>query len=262
MKPTELWGTYPLPGEQPRCWDFRVMQMWCKSVAGELWIAYQRCDGNTEALPEDAQPPQDIAWNRWALKSTDQQILLRPAFPNLPVVVKPEAPFRVTPQVRAKIYVRVPLWVQVVMNGAVLAEIPALVLSKTWFGDFVGGELCYWISSAARRQMEPDPRRPFLSICPVRIVNDSKDELLVEKICLRVGKLYLYLSKGQIWASETKVKYHGQEQGSEIEVAAKAPPEAPKAPLAAAPRETTPRGFTAKTFASLLDLPGFGFLNR
>jgi hypothetical protein len=47
-----------------------------------------------------------------------------PRFPNLPVVVKPEYPFRVTRGVRTPIYVRVPLWVGIYLGKTAIIEIP------------------------------------------------------------------------------------------------------------------------------------------
>jgi len=101
-----------------------------------------------------------------------------------------------------------------------------------------------------------------LSICPIQIINRSEDELLVEKICLRVEQLTLFTLKNQLWANETKTSYRGQAEDSEIEFSPKPPPDAPSARLVSTPRATTTKSFTAKTFASLKDLPGFGFLHR
>jgi hypothetical protein len=56
------------------------------------------------------------------------------------------------------------------------------------------------------------------------------------------------------------VNYRGKDERSEIEVLHKAPPEVPEAKQIASPRDSAPKSFTAKTFASFMELPGLGFL--
>lgn len=253
------WGAFPMPGEEPVCWTFGPLQVWGKSTIDEFWITqqYRETGEAAEQLAgEDSRPdlPEKVDWQRWALKQSYQEVLINPIFPDFPVVVKPEYPFRVTPGVRTKIYVRVPVWVKISLGKTSIIKLPSVILSKTWFGEFTGGELCYWISSAARKKIEPDPRRPFLSICPVQIINHSRDELQVEKICLRVSQLGLYYAKDQLWSNETRVHYHGGEEGSEIETRLKPPADARNAKLLTPPVEYPRRSFTAKTFASLKDL--------
>lgn len=259
------WGSHPMPGEEAVCFICGPLQLWLRSTADELWISFLY-NGGEERSPAGSEqpvpPPEELNWRRWTLKQHYKEIQFLPVFPDLPVVVKPEYPFRVTRDVRTKIYVRVPLWVRILLGKTTIIEIPTVILSKTWFGDFTDGELCYWISSAARKNMEPDTSRPFLSICPIQIINRSEDELLVEKICLRVEQLTLFTFKNQLWANETKTSYRGQAEGSEIEFSPKPPPDAPSAKLVSTPRIVTTKSFTAKTFASLKDLPGFGFLHR
>lgn len=259
------WGSHPFPGEDPVCWNFGPLQLWCKSTADELWITFQHKETSNGGKDRgEASPviPGTPEWRRWTLRQSYKEIQVLPAFPDLPVVVKPESPFRVTRDVRTRIYVRVPVWVKILLGKTGIVEIPAIVLSKTWFGNFTDGELCYWISSSARKKMEPDPSRPFLAICPIQIINRSEDELPVEKICLRVNQLAMYSARNQLWGNETRVIYKGQNESSEIEISHKAPPEAPEAKLISSSRETSKKGFTAKTFASLMDLPGLGFLQK
>ncbi|RMI15118.1 MAG: DUF432 domain-containing protein [Calditrichaeota bacterium] len=260
---TSPWKAYPLPGDDPLFIRIGSLHLWIRSTTDELWLAYrhQESANGAEATSEpSAFPvPEDLQWHRWTFSHKSFEFHLRPIFPDLPVVVKPEYPFRVTPEVRTKIYIRVPLWVQVRLKDTVITEIPSVVLSHTWFGSFTDGELCYWISSAARKKIDPDPTRPFLAICPVHIRNRSDEELLVEKICLRVKWLSLYLLEDQLWANEARVNYRGRESVSEIEVFRRPPPEAPGAKLITPPREES-RSFAAKTFASLKELPGLGML--
>lgn len=259
-----LWGTQQMPGKEPVRFDFGSLQLWLKSTSDEFWITHRHVDidrdgirrGQTEALPDDT------TWQRWTLKKPLDSIKLLPGFPDIPIVVKPEYPFHVTIGVKTRIYVRAPLSVRVVLGSVEIIKLPAIVLSKTWFGNFVDGELCFWISSAARKQIEPDPARPYLAICPIEIINRSDDELLVDKICHRVRKLSLYSLNNQLWSNETRVKYRGASKISEISFSKTAPPEAPKAELISPSQDDAKKGFTAKTFDTLTDLTGLDFLRR
>ncbi len=254
-----------MPGTEPVCFTFGPLHLWCKSTPDEIWIAHEHIETDSLAETGDGNidPPEDANWWRWSLKQTvkkaETEIQIVPVFPNLPVVVKPEYPFRITKDVSTRIYVRVPLWVQIKLGETMIVEIPTVVLSKTWFGTFREGELSYWISSAARKQIEPDISRPYLAICPIQIVNRSDEELLVDKICHRVEQLSLYLFEGQLWANETRVKFRGKNDVSEIEFKRKAPPDVPKAKFLTASRKDGHKGLTAKTFDSIKEITKFRF---
>jgi Protein of unknown function (DUF432) len=256
-----LWGQHQIDTDVPQAWTIGPLRLWCKRVAKEIWVAFTHTEADAEEGDQPALLPENIDWSRWALAGEADEIRFVPLFPDRPVVVKPESAFRVTKEAQARIYVRVPLWVRVESAGdesVPLAEIPTAVLSNTWFGTFTSGELCYWISSGARMQIEPDHSRPYLAICPIQIINRAEEELHVEKFCLRVGRLSLFNHQGQLWADETRINFKGNHEASSIEVSGTAPPEADGAVLVSAPRETDTSGFAAKTFTTLKDLSGLG----
>jgi hypothetical protein len=250
------WGTHPMPGEKPVCFNFGPLHLWCKRTLDEIWIAHQhlKTESIGQTSGESAEPPGDLNWQRWSFTKSVNQIQLLPAFPDLPVVLKPDSPFYLTRNTSTKIYVRVPLWVRVLLGETIITEIPTMILSKTWFGNFVEGEICYWISSSARKKLDPDLARPYLAICPIRIVNRSDDELLVDKICHQVKQLMLFLYENQLWSNETKIQFRGKNDVSEIESKRKPPSEMPRAKLFANSRSEGEKSFTAKTFESILEI--------
>jgi hypothetical protein len=262
-EPQSPWGLLEIPEEgcSPRI--VGPLRFWCKWAAEELWVAYQHLKTEDPPPVDPTEVPAGTAWSRWALKSSLSRLHIIPVFPDRSLVVRPEASFRMVPGASAKIYVRVPLWVRLEIAAAQrthLLELPSVVLSNTWFGGYTEGELCYWVSSSARRQTNPDPSRPYLAICPIKIVNTSKEELFVEKLRLGVGSLSLYDASGQLWSDQTTVSYRGGHEVSQIDVAGRAPAEAPKARFLAPPRQPQRKGLAARTFSSLKEIPGFGFL--
>jgi hypothetical protein len=187
-------------------------------------------------------------------------VSLTPGFPDRPVVVEPDGSFWLARGARARIYVRVPLWVHVEALGderTSLVRIPTTVGSDTWWGSLEEGELCYWFATRARRTVEDSLFQAHLAMCPVQLENISSDSLRVERIVLRVAYLSLYGQAGRIWADETTVRYQGEAEGAQLDVAGSAPPEAPGAELLAPPRLRMTRGVRARTFARLRAVQGW-----
>ena len=241
------------------------LNLWCRLVEKQIQIAYSHKTEDA-GIQDLASLPAGTVWSRWSLPFESPVIKLVPMFPDRPLVVKPEESFRLIKDVQTRINVRVPIWIgiEVVQGNATnrLVEIPTVILSKTWFGAFTAGEACYWISSGLRNKIEPDPLRPFQAICPIQLVNSSDEELLIEKLCLRVVNLALFFDGNQLWSDETRIIFKGKDEISDISVSEKPPPEAPGAVRMMEPRTPMKKGFTTKTFATLKDLPGLGVAFR
>ncbi len=243
-----LWASHGLEGDTPRSWSVGDLSLSALTVQDEIWLAHHHQQANVESAE-----PAKKDWSRWALKKPSAAVSLKPVFPDKSVVVKPEVPFHLLPGVQVRVYVRVPLWVAVASSSKdeqLLSEFPAVVLSLTWFGTPMEGELCYWISSSARRQITTDLYKSHLAICPVQLKNSSEEDLLVDKLCLRVRWLSLFDAEGQLWSNETKVSYKGSDMVSQVSVSSGAPREAPGATLRSGPREHLRRSFGIKTFFS------------
>lgn len=210
-------------------------------------------EGGRAAAPEEI-PTED--WIRWALPP-EEELELVPALPNRPVVVSPEQPFFLPPEGRARIYVRVPLFVSVRTKGEVtepttLEEFPSLVLSDTWWGSFTEGELAYWLETRARRDVSTDLPDPHLAICPLLLVNRSDQRLPVERFAIGVAYLTLLRRDEVVWTDEVQVRYRGGHEGSEIRYTGEVPESVgPVEPLAGS-REAAPKGLRARTFGRLV----------
>lgn len=252
---------YDIVPEKLLTWHFGPLKIWCKNISNEIRIAYEQ--QNESGKKEKAKIADENKWSRFTVKQHFEKIHLLPVFPDRPVVVQTESPFKLTKGASAKVYIRVPLWVKIEIIGTArlfLLEIPSITLSNTWFGDFFEGQLCYWISAGARREVNIDTSRSYLAICPIELINRADKDLSVEKICLRVSGLSLFFDGEQLWSDETKVVYKGGKKESEISSSGKAPIESSSAKLICSPREPATKSFAAKTFSSLKDLPGFGII--
>jgi hypothetical protein len=229
-------------------------------VENELWVAHEQTPGHTT---EAAGAPAEAKWSRWALPSRQDHLHISPVFADRPIVVKPEHPFTLLRRAKARIYMRIPVWVRLeAQEGEVgarllLTEIPSVQLSDTWWGDFRDGELAYWLVTRGRRNITDDLFQPHLVMSAVQLDNMSGDDLQVEKLALRVEHLSIYEKEGRLWAEEVRVEYLGDDEGSVIHMDDLPPAEA------AGARELSParhqaRSFKARTFARLRALTPWG----
>lgn len=259
--PAMPWGERPAPspGDTLRL-DVGPLAAWIRAAENELWIASAQGEDGT---PPPGPVPDGAAWSRWALPDGCGTLRITPVFPDRPLVVKPEHAFTLVRRARARIYVRVPVWVRVealVGPGARphrLTEIPTLTLSETWWGDFQDGELAYWLVTKGRRKVTDDLFLPHLAISTIQLDNLSDDDLAVEKHILRTEHLSIYEESGHLWAEEVRIEYRGEDEGTEIHMDDRPPREAVGA------REISParhqgKSFKARTFARLRALSGWG----
>lgn len=260
--PEDLWGvrTPPAPGETQRV-DVGPLRLWLRGVENEIWLTHARADHHAGELPDT--PSEDADWSRWATRDDPHLLRITPVFPDRSLVVKPEHPFTLLRHAKARVYMRVPVWVKVETvekarsKAALLTEIPTEVLSETWWGDFLEGELAYWLTTKARRGLRPEHFEPHLVMSTVQLTNLSEDDLRVEKLSLRVEHLSMYHKEGWLWAEEVRVNYHGDAEGSEIHMDDEPPREAEGAEEIS-PARFQARSLRARTFARLRALSGFG----
>jgi hypothetical protein len=243
------WGIHDL--SKTHGLDLRIgpLDLRLEQREGEVWIRH----GDGGGLASKG--------TRWATTSDwDGRVALTPAFPDRPVVVEPEGGFWLVRGARARIYVRVPLWVHLEALGrerTSLLSVPTVTGSDTWWGTYQEGELCYWFATSARRSVEGSLFQEHLAMCPVQLENRSSDSLPVERIALRVGYLSLYSEHGRIWADETTVRYQGEAEGTHLDIAGEPPPEAREANLLVPARLKLTRGLRALTFSRLRAVQGW-----
>lgn len=252
------WGRYRLEPGVPRVLNVGTRELAVARKADEIWV--MEGPGARQAIQSPDPNPACIQ-SRWASGDDEVEIEIRPAFPDRPLVLRPENPFHLLPDARARVFVRVPLWIRVEVpgdGGGLLAEVPVQILSDTWWGQLHEGEICYWLPIRARRQAGPDIYRDDRILCPLLLTNRSREELPVEKLLLRCTHLSVFRGRGSLWSDEVRVRYRGEAELSEIDLTGKPPPEASGAPRISGPRSPEPKGLTAKTFASLKKIPGIG----
>lgn len=254
--PNNIWKTYPVKeGEPALHLSLGSLNVWIKKRDEEYWIA----SNYEEDSPSDASAgevkKEELDWSRWSHKSSDEDIKISPVFQDRPVVVGSEFPMKVAPGAKIQIFTRIPVWLQISLakSNYVLTEIPSVKLSRTWFGSREEGELCYWLTTKARRNLSEVEDKPYVINCPIWITNKASADLNFEKFCFRVERLGVYLAKGELWADETRIIYHGEELNSDITMTGKLPANFGKAEQLSEPRNPVSKSFATRTFKMLFD---------
>ncbi len=254
--PNNIWKTYPIKaGETALHLSLGSLNVWIKKRDEEYWIAYKYEERNSLEDASGDVKKEELEWSRWSHKSIDEDIKISPVFQDLPVVVGSEFPMKLAPGAKIQIFTRIPVWLQIRLakSNYMLTEIPSAKLSRTWFGSREEGELCYWLTTKARRSLAEVEDKPFVINCPIWITNRSSEDLNFEKFCFRVERLGVFLANGELWADETKIVYHGEELNSDITMTGKLPSNLKKAEQLSKPRNPVSKSFATRTFKMLFD---------
>lgn len=242
------WGTATIgPDESGPVWHF-----------GSLRLSAHRPD--TEILLKSEHEGGEIGeWVRWHAPQ-GATFSFRPELPDRPIIVAPERPYRLPPRGESLVFVGIPLFARLSMTiGATtqdLADYASIVLSDTWWGTFVEGELAYWVETRARRHRPEGRIPPHMALCPFRLVNNSSQALPIERFAVRLDYLSLFETDQGIWTDEVHVHYKGADEGSEIHHTGKAHGAAGTSRRLASSRKPPPKGLRAKTFGRLRALAG------
>lgn len=174
------------------------------------------------SLPSDESVSGDgVTEHRFTFGRTSETLSLTPRLADRPVVVSPESPFYVPANQEILLFCSTPMWLrlEVGKEKTVLEEFPMIRPPDTWFGSSTReGELCYATTTAARLRREDLRPRPHRALTELRIRNDAKDTLELEKVNLSVPLLSLYVtSEGAFW-SDGVTLYRKADGTSELEI--------------------------------------------
>lgn len=230
-----------------------TLHLTVKRTRNEIWLSAERGARAGNA---------DVDWARWAVPD-NARLHLRPAAPDRLLVVSHEYPFHLPGRNTARLFVRVPVFVQAFvsspdMDDLVVLDQPSVVLSDTWWGNVQEGELAYWLTTKARAEITDDLFVPHMAMCPVQLENESGEALPVDRFSVRALHLSLFRRGSRTWTDEVKVTYLAAEEGSEIAFGGRSPAEEPDGELISPPRVSMRRGFQARTFDRLRSISMLG----
>ncbi|NOZ57378.1 MAG: DUF432 domain-containing protein [Calditrichaeota bacterium] len=206
---------------------------------------------------EDVQPPED-SWVRLWLD--DAQVSLVPALPDLPVVVRPEQPFRLPPGHAVELTVALPLWVQMRTDDSspALLDLATVSLSKSWFGSFTDGVLAYWVHSDLQHGDAPPNALPHQAVLWFRVSNTAREILEVDHFTIPAPNLSLYSDGQRFWLEPLTLTYRGSRLHTQIQRRKRPPRVAGRVTETTPPRESSARTFVGRVFGRRGELPGLG----
>lgn len=172
--------------------------------------------------------PDDVEWIRYVTVESDV-LEIKPALPDLPVVVRPTAPITIMNNRWGRFFFSVPLWIQLISHPPgkprTMSETPIVELSHTWFGSPIAGDLCYALDSTLDRSpiaLDVGLR----AVCSVTVRNTAREDLNFERIAVHTEHLKLFSCGKRFWTNEVTVAFRGKEEISTVAYAARPAAEA------------------------------------
>lgn len=251
------WKDHLLPAQGCSSWEVGGRRIWLRQQGRDIAVRSEALAEEATSVVQHDHGPEALeegaSWQRWIVDQERLRVRLLPGLPHLPVVVRPQNPLTVAPQVHVQLYVGLPavLMVQLQRSPARAAqgdappdeyltihENPCFSLSQTWFGEPTMGELCLAVASRARRSLGEIDYRPHRILCPLMLHNQSDEPFVIERVCVRVSHSRVYVGNNRLWSNAVHIHYRGADRDNVIEVDEHAPAEAGAASMITPARES------------------------
>ncbi len=255
-----MWGKYNIDTDKSYVCAVGKKKIFIKKRNKE-WLLHEgskELSNGCEFVSCDTSEMED--WNV-VVADKNNTINILPSLPNLPVVVRPQYSFKLLPAMHIELFVNIPVWVQfyagIQKKENLLADIPVMQLSNTWFGDPDNGSLCYSLPGNIYSHLLPDQIPSYMAVCTLKIFNDASTTLDFQRLLLQLDAVNLYLSNGVLYTNEIKVKFKGENQVSDFMISKQTPSFVQNAKHLAHPRNTDKDGVLKKSYYFFKSLTDF-----
>ena len=225
-----MWEPNDLKRDLDYHWEIGSLKLWIRRTDIEWLVAYEHQPGDLYAdkpvVAKKGQKPEKIVWNRFVFDDPSCIIQFMPALHDRAVVISSETPTRILPGNSAMFFVSIPIWLQIYAGEgkkAMLIEVPTVTLSNTWFGDRMDGELCYSLSTHARRKVEELKVSTQRAVCPFHVSNNSAEQLDFQMMAVHVEHLKIYKGQNQLWTNEVYINFLNKDQLTQVNFSEKKP---------------------------------------
>jgi|GEM_PF-4242770 len=156
------------------------------------------------------------------------ELIFQPKLPDLSVVLRSDQELRILPSGMMKTQVSVPLAPCITLKTEkkglqTVLELPIDSMSKTWFGSSISGEAAYALNTPFHPGGIEEGPSPWISLCPLTIINASPEPLKFKRLILRVPYLSLYAGEHRLYSNELTARFKGQDQICQIQISTKLP---------------------------------------
>jgi hypothetical protein len=172
-----------------------------------------------------SQKPLSSAWRHY-LAHESSLVMPVPVLPDRPVVIRPDRPLTILPGEKAQFFLEIPVWFRLTTldeNRKRIFEEPLAILSNTWFGDPLNGDLCYSLDIRLHQSIQSVGSNVHSAVCPLHLTNDSASDLPLEKVCLHVENLSVFKGETRLWTNGMNVIFKGAEQATQIQITPSVP---------------------------------------
>lgn len=226
-----------------RFWECGDVRLHARRTADELHIHLRLRENDDGPFPE-LNPLADAPTVRFAILPTSTvSFCVRAA--DRPMVVRPEHPLVLVPGATAEIFVSLPVWMGVAVDGIPVFERPSRAARSTWFGATPqAGELAYASRTSARVDSNSLLNDTSRAITPIRLENSPSDHWPIErlKVPTRFLPLYACSGAGGLWTPTITIRNAANDADVDVAIDRNPPAVAGVGTWVAPARETgTPR---------------------
>ncbi|MGO9307432.1 MAG: hypothetical protein ACLQDL_00235 [Spirochaetia bacterium] len=219
-----VWDPVQIPQKRCAMWRFPRRGIWVERIETEwhvLTLPEKQEKGRASyRIVTRSEKPASSKWKHY-LHRDSGTIQPSPVLPDRPVVMKPDRALTLLPGQSTIFFLALPVWFRLSTTGqrpARVFEEPLSVLSRTWFGDPVTGELCWGLATRLHHSLESIDPGADRAVCPLMIENDSDSDLEFQKICLHVENLSIFRGRRYLWTNSLHAIFKGPDQATQIEI--------------------------------------------
>lgn len=242
-------------GQQVR-WDLGTREVWARRSHGQ-WLVGGREVGDESATiatveVSDAAGEAIGAEVRVAVEDGAGVVRVVPRPPHRALVARPQLPLTVPSGTTSRVYLGIPVWLQIEADGVVLHELPSITLSDTWFGTPLDGELCLATRTRLSMALDEMGRRAYRAVCTVDIENGGDEPLVLERLRLPAPSLPIWCDDdGMLWSSPVRLIRQKGEDMAEVQIRDRAPDEASGVRRIGEPRQPHGNGLVSRVFNAM-----------
>ncbi len=225
----QIWEELEISQRQCAVWSFPVRRIYVERVDIEWHVISLPSEGGgsrtMRSFIQRSEKPVSSAWRHY-LAHEYPLVAPAPVLPDRPIVVRPDRSLTILPGESAQFFLEIPVWFRLASTGRDAIRIfeePLSVLSNTWFGDPLNGELCYSLDIRLHQNIQSVPECAATAVCPLHLTNDSNSDLPFEKVCLHVENLSVFKGEKRLWTNGLNVVFKGPEQATQIQITAGVP---------------------------------------
>ncbi|MFA9461359.1 hypothetical protein [Thiohalorhabdus methylotrophus] len=256
------WGRFQLALGEWGHWAVGPLDLWLRRLPSE-WTLVDLPGSGAEDRPAAVSVPAPSGPGvpeeqrlRYVVGKTAETVVLTPYLADRSVVARPDSPLFILAGAEVCLYVSSPLWVRLETGEErrLLREMPVSRPSDTWFGPTTReGELAYAARTQARLDPDGLPPTPHWAITRVRLRNETRTPMPMERLNLPVPNLTLYEGgDGRLWTENVTLTLGPDSDSAAVVMEKAKPAEARRAKPLHEPRSRPERNRLVRALSSLI----------